>query len=356
VTTALAVVLDLLLVAGLLAAAGVALFHSRRDASVVMFLAFGVFLAIIWARIGAPDIALAEAAIGAGVTSALMLDAVTGRRRREPERTERTEPERTGPERTGPERTGPERTGPERTGRLVPLVGTVLALALVGGLGWAFLAGPAQPPTGPGALAADRIDESGVSHGVTAVLLNFRSYDTLLEVAVLLAAVLAALSLQPDARLARVPDPGQAPPVLDLLGRLLTPVLVVLAGWVVVAGSTRPGGAFQAGAVLAGALLLLRLSGHPRAVPTGHWLRPALAGGLAAFLLLAYATVLLGRDWLTLEPEWAGEAIVAVEVVLAGSIGATLAALFVANQPPGPEAPARNRPASDDRHLTGATP
>jgi multisubunit Na+/H+ antiporter MnhB subunit len=326
VTAALTVVLDVVLGAGLLAAAGLALFHPRRDASVVMFLAFGIFLAIIWARIGAPDIALAEAAIGAGVTSALLLDAVTGRLR-------------------------PER---ERAGRLVPVVGTVLALALVGGLGWAFLAGPAQPPAGPGALAADRIDESGVGHGVTAVLLNFRSYDTLLEVAVLLAAVLAALSLQPDAGLARVPDPGPAPPVLDLLGRLLTPVLVVLAGWVVVAGSTRPGGAFQAGAVLAGALLLLRLAGHPGAVPTGRGLRPVLAAGPAAFLLLAYATVLLGRDWLTLDPAWAGQAILAVEVVLAGSIGATLAALFVANQPPGPEAPARYLPASDDRHSAEA--
>ncbi|HSK54938.1 MAG TPA: hydrogenase subunit MbhD domain-containing protein [Jiangellales bacterium] len=325
-TGAVTVVLDAVLVTGLLAAAGFALFHPRRSAAVVMFLAFGISLAIIWARIGAPDIALAEAAIGAGVTSALMLDAVTGRRRPEP----------------------------ERSGRLVPAVGTALAVALAAVLAWAFLAEPGRPPPGPGALAAGRIDESGVTHGVTAVLLNFRSYDTLLEVAVLLAAVLAALSLQPEAGLGRVPDPGPAPPVLDLLGRLLAPVLVVLAGWVVVAGSSRPGGAFQAGAVLAGALLLLRLSGHPDAVPTGRWLRPSLTAGLAVFLLLAYATVLLGRDWLTLDPAWAGQAIVAVEVVLAGSIGATLAALFVANQPPAPVALARFRPAPDERHAAGA--
>jgi multisubunit Na+/H+ antiporter MnhB subunit len=43
--------------------------------------------------------------------------------------------------------------------------------------------------------------ESGVDHPVTAVLLNFRSYDTLLEIAVLLLAVVVALALreaQPD--------------------------------------------------------------------------------------------------------------------------------------------------------------
>ena len=38
---------------------------------------------------------------------------------------------------------------------------------------------------------------SGVSNPVTAVLLNFRAYDTLLELAVLLAAVLGILALGP---------------------------------------------------------------------------------------------------------------------------------------------------------------
>jgi uncharacterized MnhB-related membrane protein len=33
-------------------------------------------MALAWARLGAPDIALAEAAIGAGLTGALLLDAV----------------------------------------------------------------------------------------------------------------------------------------------------------------------------------------------------------------------------------------------------------------------------------------
>lgn len=44
--------------------------------SVVMFTAFGLFLSLAWVRLGSPDVALAEAAIGAGVTGALLLDAV----------------------------------------------------------------------------------------------------------------------------------------------------------------------------------------------------------------------------------------------------------------------------------------
>ncbi len=44
--------------------------------AVVLFITLGLLLALSWARLDAPDIALAEAAIGAGLTGALLLDAV----------------------------------------------------------------------------------------------------------------------------------------------------------------------------------------------------------------------------------------------------------------------------------------
>lgn len=50
--------------------------------AIVMFIAFGLLLALAWARLGAPDIGLAEAAIGAGLTGALLLDAYGVLRRR----------------------------------------------------------------------------------------------------------------------------------------------------------------------------------------------------------------------------------------------------------------------------------
>lgn len=45
--------------------------------AVVLLIAFGLLLALVWTRLDAPDIALAEAAIGAGLTGALLLDALT---------------------------------------------------------------------------------------------------------------------------------------------------------------------------------------------------------------------------------------------------------------------------------------
>jgi energy-converting hydrogenase B subunit D len=41
----------------------------------VTFVAFGLALSLGWARLGAPDVALAEAALGAGITGALLVDA-----------------------------------------------------------------------------------------------------------------------------------------------------------------------------------------------------------------------------------------------------------------------------------------
>lgn len=43
--------------------------------SIALFITFGLLLALTWVRLDAPDIALAEAAIGAGLTGALLLEA-----------------------------------------------------------------------------------------------------------------------------------------------------------------------------------------------------------------------------------------------------------------------------------------
>jgi uncharacterized MnhB-related membrane protein len=44
--------------------------------AIVLFIAFGLLMAIAWVRLAAPDVALAEAAIGAGLTGALLLAAL----------------------------------------------------------------------------------------------------------------------------------------------------------------------------------------------------------------------------------------------------------------------------------------
>ncbi|WP_372736987.1 Na(+)/H(+) antiporter subunit B [Neptunomonas sp.] len=44
--------------------------------AIVLFISFGLLMSLAWIRLGAPDVALAEAAIGAGLTGALLLAAL----------------------------------------------------------------------------------------------------------------------------------------------------------------------------------------------------------------------------------------------------------------------------------------
>lgn len=64
---------DGLLVAGLAWLAWWALATTDLFKGIVLYVVFGLLMALAWARLQAPDIALAEAAIGAGLTGALLL-------------------------------------------------------------------------------------------------------------------------------------------------------------------------------------------------------------------------------------------------------------------------------------------
>jgi uncharacterized MnhB-related membrane protein len=72
---------DLWLAAALLWSGWCSLSVDRLDRALILFIAFGLLMALAWARLSAPDIGLAEAAIGAGLTGALLLDAYGALRR-----------------------------------------------------------------------------------------------------------------------------------------------------------------------------------------------------------------------------------------------------------------------------------
>jgi len=217
--------------------------------------------------------------------------------------------------------------------RLILLVPLLLTLAT--GLGYAVLSLPDQPQYLPERVI-DNMSESGVSHPVTAVLLNFRGYDTLLEMVVLLLALLAVWSLDMPATRHKTqhktaPGPGL---VLDTLTRLLTPVLILVTAYLLWVGAHAPGGAFQAGSVLAasGVLLLLagwRVSDKLTALP----LRIVLVAGPSVFIIISALTLLLEGQLLKYPPAQAGLFIVILETVATLSIGATLAALFLGVRP-----------------------
>jgi uncharacterized MnhB-related membrane protein len=79
-----AALFDGVLVVALVGTAWRLLASSDLFRSVVLFIVFGLLSAVAWARLGATDLALAEAAIGAGVTGALFLGAIDALERERP--------------------------------------------------------------------------------------------------------------------------------------------------------------------------------------------------------------------------------------------------------------------------------
>lgn len=73
--------LELLLAGLLLFSAWAALTSADLFRGIVFFIVFGLLMALAWLRLQAPDVALAEAAVGAGLTGVLLLEAL-GRIRR----------------------------------------------------------------------------------------------------------------------------------------------------------------------------------------------------------------------------------------------------------------------------------
>jgi len=264
--------------------------------AVVLFIAFGLLLSLIWARLAAPDLALAEAAIGAGLTGALLLTAL--RRRADSK----------------------DHQAPAGTGwaRIVRLLSALLAVLLVAVISWAlFLASPLHLPGPAQNPVYLQLSESGVSNPVTAVLLNFRAWDTLLELAVLFSVALGILALGSEQR-----PHISAGPLVQLLLRTLVPLLVLMAAYLLWVGAYAPGGAFQAGAVLAAAGILLHLGGRHALASPGIWpLRLLLVAGLSVFVLVG---LLAGDRFLAYPPGWAGPLILLIETAALVSIATTL--------------------------------
>ncbi|MEW6176785.1 hydrogenase subunit MbhD domain-containing protein [Stutzerimonas frequens] len=293
--------LDAVLGLLLLGLAGGALHVRQLYAGVLLFIAFGLVLALVWARLGAADLALAEAAIGAGLTGVLLFAALARQPRASSE---------------------PSLSRRRRLAAVAVLLPLLLMLV-------PQLAPLAELQPGVPAQIDASLAQSGVEHPVTAVLLNFRAWDTLLELAVLLLALLGARQLG-----TLQPQLSEPWPLLRAWGRTLAPLLVLAGGYVLWRGAASPGGAFQAGALLASGIVLLRLAGALPALYWSFWpLRLLVLIGLLLFVGVAAACAWFGDGWLHYPVGWAKPLIVFIEATATLSIAASLSLLVIGDDP-----------------------
>jgi multicomponent Na+:H+ antiporter subunit B len=250
-------------------------------AVVMLFGVYSLLTAALFMDLDAVDVAFTEAAVGAGVTTVLMLSSLHLTKRWE--------------------------ALPRRNPLLGLLVVGVTGAALV----YAVLDAPLLgDPTAPihqhvspryieqGAL------EVGMPNLVTAVLASYRGYDTFGETVVIFTAGLAVLLL-----LGIKDDPRMRPGVsaigdqvvLRSVVKVLVPLILLYGLYVQFHGDFGAGGGFQAGVIFATAFVLYDLvfgDGSARAVVPPGWLHRLAAIGVLIYGGVGVYSLLAGKAFL----------------------------------------------------------
>ncbi len=265
---------SLLAALGLIAAAATAVvLHRQRLTALILTGAVGLVVSLIFVKFSAPDLALTQLSVEV-VTVILMLLALYFLPQTSPAESSRPRRARDG----------------------------LIAVAAGGGvaaLAWAVLTRPYESIAG---FYLERsLPEGGGRNVVNVILVDFRGFDTLGEITVLALAALGIYALRE--RLA-LPGPTQDaqgrpwnwdahPAIMASLTRLLLPLALLTAVFILLRGHNLPGGGFIAGLVTAVALITQYLANgvawtHARLPANFHpviaaWLALALGTGLASW-------------------------------------------------------------------------
>jgi multisubunit Na+/H+ antiporter MnhB subunit len=284
-------------------------------AAVIGFVAYGLLLTLVWVSLSAADVALTEAAIGGGLTGLLLLGASARLRATDVP------------------------MSVQRSGKLGRFVAAVCCASLSVGLAFIVLTLPNPAPTLAPEAAAN-LPKTGLGNPVSAVLIVYRSLDTLLEKVVLLLALIGVWSLARDSAWGGQPGPrhrADADGVIVFFAQLLTPIGILVGIHIVWVGANAPGGAFQGGAILAAMWIITMLAGVADAPAISRpWLRLALVAGPAVFLIVGTAGFGLAGAFLAFPVGYAKPLILTIEAGLTLSIAATLG-LLVAGPPERPQ-------------------
>lgn len=241
-------------------------------AVVMLFGIYSLLTAALFMDLDAVDVAFTEAAVGAGVTTVMMLSSLYLTRRFEAR---------------------------PRHNRLLPLVvvgitGAVLVYSTLDAPLYGDPNAPVHQHVGPRYIEKGPV-EVGVPNMVTAVLASYRGFDTFGETVVIFSAAIAVMLLlgirQVSCARPEINSAGDQV-VLRVVVKLLIPLILVFGLYVQFHGDFGAGGGFQAGVIFATGFVLYDLTFgqiEARSVIPPGWL-PRLAalgvliyGGVGVF-------------------------------------------------------------------------
>jgi len=284
------IVINVTLLAFLAITAVATLHLTNLFAIVMLFGIFSLLSAGLFVVMDAPDVAFTEAAVGAGISTVLMLATLALVKR--PQKPYYAE-------------------APRAHRPWLPLVVVVITgSALVYGT-WdipGFGAPEAPAQTHVARYYIDNaLQETGVPNIVTAVLASYRGFDTLGEVVVVYTAGVAVLLLIVGGAQKRRPGPGmrgdQMRPnlILHVIAKFVIPLIILFALYVQFHGDFGPGGGFQAGVIFSAALILYALvfglDVAEKIIPS-RWLHKLAALGVVIYAGVGVVPLLLGGNYL----------------------------------------------------------
>ncbi len=247
-------------------------------AVVVLSGIYSFLMATILVALDAVDVAMTEAAVGAGVSTVLLLGALHLCKSEEARPAHR------------------------------PWLPLLLSLATAGLLIYGAMGLPdfADPNAPIHQHVAPRYlqNEVDVPNVVTAVLASFRGFDTLGETVVVFTAgagIIALLRRRKHKEKGREGIAMRDDLVLRVVGKLLIPFILLFALYVQFHGDFGPGGGFQAGTIFAAGIvfyaIIFGLDKARRVVPD-RLVETLLAAGVLLFIGVGVAGLLLGGNFL----------------------------------------------------------
>jgi len=274
---------------GFMTVIGIAVARLRNLFAVVMLTGiFSLTAAVLYVVLDAVDVAFTEAAVGAGISTVLMLATLSLT-------------------------TSEEKVNRKNHPWALVLVLLTGATLVYGTLDMPFYGDPTaaiHQHVAPYYLEKSA-DHTGLPNVVTSVLASYRGYDTLGEVFVIFTAAAGVLLIIGRARLGRRRTKRMAPGelrnsmrqnvILRVVSKLLIPVILLFAFYVQWHGDFGPGGGFQAGVIFAAGFILYALIfdiDTARTVISARLTRMGLAAGVLLYSLVGVATMLMGGDFL----------------------------------------------------------
>jgi multicomponent Na+:H+ antiporter subunit B len=175
------------------------------------------------------------------------------------------------------------------------VISIILLIGIAVGIGYTLVSIPlGDPKMKLGDYYLDRgREETGASNMVTAVVLNYRGFDTLGEVTVLFVAAmgLGAVLATREKKKKGLIEPASL--VLKTGCRFLFPLILLFGAYIFIHGHLSPGGGFQGGAVVASAFILVYLGCRGKRINEAGSKAVESLGGLT-FVIIGIAGLAVG--------------------------------------------------------------